>query len=258
MKILAILGSPRKGNSYQITRRLESKLKELGEVEFEYIFLKDIDIRPCQGCFSCTSKGEENCPIRDDCPAVLDKMMAADGVIFVSPVYALSVTGLMKNFKDRLAYNAHRPRFFGKYAMAVATSAGTGLEGTLGYLETFSLWGFEFVRGLALMQYPYLQPTPALEQQTAEKIERAARRFYRAIEEKKQRPPSLNRVLQFRVLKCNTRAAGDYWQADREFYENKRDYFYKAKIAPQHQLAAWLFERFYWGYMRKNYVLIKD
>ncbi len=258
MKVLAIMGSPRKGDSYRITRRVETRMKELGPVDFEYVFLKDIDIQLCQGCFLCTSKGEEHCPIRDDCPTVLDKMLAADGVLFVSPVYALSVTGLMKNFKDRLAYNAHRPRFFGKYGMSIVTSAGTGLEGAINYLNTFSLWGFKIVRGLALVQYPHLQPTAYLEEQTSEKIRLAAARFHRALTEKKQTPPSLSQVLQFRVLKCNTIAAGDFWQADGEFFKDRPSFFYPAHIAPLKRLAAWLFEKFYWRFMRKNYVLPKD
>jgi len=257
MKILAILGSPRMGDSYQIARRLESKLKELGQVEFEYVFLKDIDIQPCRGCFLCTAKGEANCPLRDDCPGVLEKMQAADGVIFVSPVHALSVSTLMKGFKDRLAYNAHRPRFFGKYAMAIATSAGTGLEGTLGYLSTYSLWGFEFVAKVGIIRYPYLKPTPALERKTEQRLTQAAGRFYRAIDAGRRRAPSLAQVLQFRVLKCNTIVAGEYWQADREFFREKRDFFYETPIGLHKRLAAWMFERFFMAYMSKNYGLVE-
>ncbi len=255
MKILAILGSPRLGDSYSLTRRFEAKLKELGPVDFEILHLKDIDIRPCRGCFLCTSKGEASCPLRDDCPAVLEKMLRADGVVFVSPVHALSVSTLMKAFKDRLAYNAHRPRFFGKYAVAIATSAGTGLEGALGFLATFSLWGFEFVDRLGFVCYPGLTARPALEAQTEAKLARAARRFHDALQGRKLRPPTLAQVLQFRVLKCNTRVAGDFWQADREFFRGKRDYFYETPIGLPARLAAWAFERFFMGYMRRNYEL---
>jgi multimeric flavodoxin WrbA len=255
MKILAIMGSPRKGDSYSVTRQVERRMRELGPVEFEYVFLKDMNIQPCRGCFLCTSQGEEYCPIQDDCPTILEKMMGADGVIFASPVYALSITGLMKNFKDRLAYNAHRPRFFGKFALAIVTSAGTGLEGTLQYLESFSIWGFEVVRGLALIQYPSLKPTPTFEKKTAEKISGAAERFYGSIQSKKQSSPSLARVLQFRVLKLNTLIAGDYWEADREYYQDRSTYYYDTSIALPKKLAAWLFEKFFMAYMRKNYIL---
>jgi len=255
VKILAIMGSPRKGDSYEVTRQVEERMKELGEVEFEYIFLKDIEIKPCRGCFLCTSRGEEHCPVRDDCPAALEKMLAADAVIFASPVYALSVSGLMKIFKDRLAYNAHRPRFFGKYALAIVTSAGTGLEGALGYLQTFSIWGFEFVKGLALIRYPGLEPTSYFENQTTKMISQAAGRFYQAVESKRQPRPSLARVLQFRVLKLNTIVAGDYWQADREFFRNKSNYYYETRLAPHQRLVAWAFQQFFMAYMKKNFII---
>jgi multimeric flavodoxin WrbA len=255
MKILAILGSPHKGDSYRLTRRLEEKMRQLAELDFEYVFLKDIAIQPCTGCFNCTTKGEQFCPLKDGCLAVLEKMKTADGVIFVSPVHALSVSTLMKAFKDRLAYNAHRPRFLGKYALALATSAGTGLDGALGYLSTFSLWGFDFVSKLGFVCYPGLRPTAAMERQTEARLDKAAREFTHAIREGKLKRPDLASVLQFRVLKCNTKVAGEIWQADKEFYEDKREYFYPVRLAPQQRLAAWMFEKFFMGYMRKNYIL---
>ena len=42
MKILAIMGSPRKRDSYQITRVFEEKLNALEKVEFKYLFLKEV------------------------------------------------------------------------------------------------------------------------------------------------------------------------------------------------------------------------
>jgi multimeric flavodoxin WrbA len=258
VKILAIIGSPRKGNSYRIARRVEEKMKTLGAVEFDYVFLKDANLQPCRGCFLCTAKGEEYCPIDDDVPQILDAMLQADGVVFVSPVYALSVTALMKNFKDRLAYNAHRPRFFGKYALVITTSAGTGLAETEKYLSNFSMWGFEVASKLRVITYPFLAPAPRLERKIAADIEVAATRFFRAIEMKKLRPPGVLQVMQFRVLKCNTAVARNFWRADYEFYKDREEYYYDARIAPHKKLAAWLFEKLYMHYMNANYVLDRD
>jgi len=51
MRILAIIGSPRKkGNTYNMVRRLEDDLRARGELEFEYVFLKDENLELCQGC----------------------------------------------------------------------------------------------------------------------------------------------------------------------------------------------------------------
>jgi len=82
LKVLAIIGSPReKGNSYKVTQRIEKKMKELGGVEFEYLFLKDVNLEQCQGCFTCISKGEELCPLKDDRDKILEQMLASDGLI---------------------------------------------------------------------------------------------------------------------------------------------------------------------------------
>ena len=49
MKVLAIIGSPKKGNSYRITQQVEKHLKSFAnndkkgkvDLEFDYIFLKE-------------------------------------------------------------------------------------------------------------------------------------------------------------------------------------------------------------------------
>jgi len=97
MKLLAICGSPRKGNSYKA-------LKEIGDayshVDYEILHLNDLNFSLCKGCYSCVVKGEEKCPIKDERDMILEKMMEADGVIFASPVFSHMVSAMMKNFFD--------------------------------------------------------------------------------------------------------------------------------------------------------------
>jgi len=74
---------------------------------------------------------------------IREEMLNADGLIFVSPVYAHHVTALMKNFIDRFAYVLHRPCFLDKAALIISTTELTGLEDVLDYLEFAArLWGF--------------------------------------------------------------------------------------------------------------------
>ena len=117
MKILAIMGSPRKGNTYRAVQRIEENMKAMGEVEFEYLWLKDAGLADCKGCTVCFLKGEQRCPLKDGRKAIEQKMLSVDGVIFASPNYASNVSGLMKTFIDRFAYAGHRPRFYGQYAL---------------------------------------------------------------------------------------------------------------------------------------------
>ena len=66
MKVIAIMGSPHKGNGYKIVQKIERDLKLIGSIDFKYIFLSDIDLKMCKGCFSCIARGESLCPIKDD------------------------------------------------------------------------------------------------------------------------------------------------------------------------------------------------
>ncbi|MDI6856680.1 MAG: NAD(P)H-dependent oxidoreductase [Candidatus Thermoplasmatota archaeon] len=65
----------------------------MGDVEFKYLFLKEINLEFCRGCGDCMAKGEEFCAIKDDAPAIKKEILSSDGVIFVSPVYINQVTG---------------------------------------------------------------------------------------------------------------------------------------------------------------------
>ncbi|HQO72393.1 MAG TPA: hypothetical protein PLJ53_06565 [Sedimentibacter sp.] len=48
-KITAIIGSARKGATYQAVREFEQNLKEYEEIDFEYIFLSDYNLEFCRG-----------------------------------------------------------------------------------------------------------------------------------------------------------------------------------------------------------------
>jgi multimeric flavodoxin WrbA len=86
MKILVIMGSPRKGNTYRAAKKIEESMKAMGSVDFEYLMLKDADLSQCRGCFICFTKGEDHCPCKDDSPVIERKMHSTDGVIFATPV----------------------------------------------------------------------------------------------------------------------------------------------------------------------------
>ena len=64
-------------------------------------------------------------------------MMDADGIIVASPVYAMNVTALLKNFLDHTAYFYHRPEFFTKKALVVVSTAGAGQKDVAKYIETY-------------------------------------------------------------------------------------------------------------------------
>jgi multimeric flavodoxin WrbA len=238
-KVLAIMGSPRKlGNTYKITKLVEEQMKILGDIEFEYIFLKDLDLGICRGCRLCMDKGEEFCPLKDDRKMVEQKILEADGVIFASPTYLANVSGLMKNFLDRLAYVSHRPHFF-KNAMVLTTSGGGGMAFMLlSFSIPLGTWGFRVAHkfGVVMHESPdwgTLKERESLEQEKTKKVNKVAKKFYSSLSTDTLKP-SVFKMAQFLYVKqAYLKSSPDsvdyhYWKSH-GWFEKDAYYFYDPK-----------------------------
>ncbi len=98
MKILAICGSPRKGNAEFMLNIILDEYKNNGN-ETEIIFLRDKKIEHCRGCLSCAKSNE--CIINDDMAEINKKLLESDIIILGTPNYFDNVPGLVKDFIDR-------------------------------------------------------------------------------------------------------------------------------------------------------------
>lgn len=202
MKIIAIMGSPKgKGSGYRIVKIIEDKMKAMGDVEFEYLFLKDANLMPCTGCYICMAKGEDKCPLDDDRAAIEQKLLAADGFILSSPVYVANVSSLMKNFIDGFAYLNHRPLFHSQKMLTVVNMAGTdkkvalsALKIALGYAR-----GARIVHELAIAAPPWLQTERAVAEKERA-IGSAAKKFYRACLNTSLPSPTFNSYMDFLIM----------------------------------------------------------
>jgi multimeric flavodoxin WrbA len=128
--VVAVLGSPRrKGNCAAVVGAALAELEAIG-VAVEIIHLSAHDIRYCMGHDDCADR--ECCAIRDDAPALLDRVFAADGLILASPVYADDVTGQMKVFIDRACHPYARDRRMAAHTIGLVSVAdSTGLDDVL-------------------------------------------------------------------------------------------------------------------------------
>lgn len=228
MKILAIIGSPRKmGNTYRVVEQIKDNLMGLdSSIEFDYLFVKDCNLQMCTGCFACIAKGEDKCPLKDDRELIYHKMLEADGIVLAAPSYAMGVPGIMKNFIDRFAYTLHRPCFFDKAFLAVTTAGGIiGMKQTLDQLAILSAGGRAVTRlGLSMPPIPMV----GLDKKKERGTKKAAKAFFRSLQRQQRKLPGLGDWAYFHSF--NTLASYESYRktcpADYSYYKTKEEYFY--------------------------------
>jgi multimeric flavodoxin WrbA len=109
---------------------LEGVVSAGGQVE--RIFLPECHLERCrqcdaQGWGTCRSAG--HCCIPDDMDELIEKIVAADAVVFATPVYYGDLAESMRTFTDRLrrcATHMAPPRIEGKLAVGVCVAGGGG------------------------------------------------------------------------------------------------------------------------------------
>jgi multimeric flavodoxin WrbA len=99
MKVIAVCGSPRKGNTEWMLSQLQKNLEVAG-VEVELLLLRKLNIRKCAGCLKCEDR-KGLCYQQDDINDILPRLLAADVIVLGTPVYMEMLSGLLKNFLDR-------------------------------------------------------------------------------------------------------------------------------------------------------------
>jgi len=98
-RVLGIGSSPRAGgNSDVLLQKALAGAQSVG-ASVELIALRNMEIMPCQECDVCLSSGE--CPLDDDFPEVLQKLLACNRLILASPVFFMSVTAYAQALIER-------------------------------------------------------------------------------------------------------------------------------------------------------------
>lgn len=101
-KILVFNFSPRKkGNSAALTEAMVETIRENGD-EATLFTIDNLTVNHCKACAACKKKDVPSCVQKDDFAALIPTLDECDGIIFASPIYFGHVTGMAKNFIDRL------------------------------------------------------------------------------------------------------------------------------------------------------------
>ncbi len=104
MKIMAFVGSPRKGSNTDILiDKVIEGAKSEKDVEAEKIYLYEADIKYCNACGQHTVfKGGKPCPIKDSMAGIMERMIQADAFIFGSPNHGRTISAAMTCFIARM------------------------------------------------------------------------------------------------------------------------------------------------------------
>ncbi|MDD6332783.1 MAG: flavodoxin family protein [Clostridium sp.] len=101
MKVLVINGSPKgeRSNTMWLTHAFVDGFPDTAEVK--YITLREKDIHPCMGCFSCWTKTPGQCAVKDDMQEIYQDILEADIIIESFPLYFAGMPSRMRMMTER-------------------------------------------------------------------------------------------------------------------------------------------------------------
>lgn len=97
--VLIIVASERKGGNCDLLARYAEKLSN-DEIRIKSVYLKDFNIKQCQGCMSCVFKNVR-CKLDDDLYNLISIINDADALLLIAPTYVLTIPGKLKLVMDR-------------------------------------------------------------------------------------------------------------------------------------------------------------
>lgn len=126
MKILALMGSPRKKGNTDIL--LDEFLRGLSNnnknIEINKIVLQDKKIACCVSCNGCKMLKSQRCVVKDDMQQLYPLVKEADIIVFSTPIYWWSMSAQLKIFVDRLYGLGEKSSLKNKTCVLLTTYGG--------------------------------------------------------------------------------------------------------------------------------------
>ena len=143
MKIVVITGSAHKnGTSACLAENFIKGAEEAGHEVYRFVAAFK-DVHPCLGCDHCYKSGE-GCVFKDAMTELNPRLIEADAVVFVSPIYYYNINAQIKAVVDRFYANDAALHGHKKTAllttmaddvMKSADAANLWLQNCAGFLE---------------------------------------------------------------------------------------------------------------------------
>lgn len=132
---MAVLGISASGRVSGITSEIVRSVLEATGEEHEFVSLSGLQITGCQGCTRCAA--DNRCKVADDWPAIGEKMLAAEAIVFGAPNYCGMINALGHACLERTYCFRHREVFSlaGKLGVAVGVDGGREDSPVIAYIE---------------------------------------------------------------------------------------------------------------------------
>ena len=140
---------------------------------------------------------------------------------------------------DKLGYIAHRPYFFDKYAMFVATCKGFGADLANDYMSSnIGQYGFTVVSSLDL----YVSTKSEAEtKHNHGQIAQEFKKFITAIQKGEKDKPKVGDLVYFHIFKAISELNKKEGIADYEYYKDKTGYYYDVQVPfYKKRFAKWI------------------
>lgn len=101
MRLAILDGAPEPGPMDGWLREVVSGLSSRGH-EVHHVALRELRLCQCRGCFGCWVKTPGRCAIRDDGERLAREVVAADVMVFASPISMGFTSALLRRAHERL------------------------------------------------------------------------------------------------------------------------------------------------------------
>ncbi len=231
-KILVISGSQQKKGAG--AKSIEMFMSNFDSAEYliETVFLSDYKIASCRGCTVCFKK--DGCIIRDDVPFIVEKMKISDGIIFVTPIYAMNISGLLKPFIDRISYMLHKPALYEKHSFIIITTDVGGFKPISFYMRymmnAFGIYNTGYLGVIA----KHIKKDENYQNKISDIMIVDAKKLKDLLNRGKNYKPKFTQVLRFNLWKISAIMKKDYYPGDYQYWVEKgwldKEYYYPVTL----------------------------
>ena len=235
-KILAISGShQKKGTGIGAFNLFKENFNET-EYTFEVLHLTDYNILFCKGCKLCFKVNEKACPCKDDVLEIVEKMKSADGLIFISPIYGMGISGQLKTFLDRIIFLFHRPALYRKQALILVSTDIGGIKPVSWYLRyLMNGLGINTVGSLGVLSGSFSKDDK-YRNKVSRQLEDLATKFKRKISLDEKSMPKFSQLVRFNGWKMKNIYSKDIYPGDFAYWKEhgwiEADYYYPVELKP--------------------------